>query len=711
MEEYGVKYKKAKNGRLQAEVGGYVVVTPPVPSTPEGFINGHVTDWRQQKWDRKLAYPTEEAIAAMKPGERDSLRAREAGRLMEGGGAWIMLAGKPFYLTPDHYFFLTHFKLPELEYPTFYEADAKDYLWNVGVENDEYCMGGVMMGARQRGKTARRAARLLRKAMTTPGVLIGIQSMTDDKAKDVLNIFISHALREMSDLIRPVTSLSTDDAQTEIAFKEPARRGKAAQAAPKQLALNSRINRKNAKPGAYDSKTVYELFSDEWAKMQDYDTEKRMTVVSRMMWARDGKRKGRIWMYSTIDEDEAFEVAMPRRVWDGSDPLVRLANGRTKTGMVRLFISCLEASVVDEFGRNDIPASIALWEANAPNKETDPIGYRRYCRANPRSPEDGFASASKDSTFNLEALDNARDANTTHFNATGRYHWGTYNLEYEEGDDSKVKYVPTKNGRFRIVVQALPAVLNAVQADGVHTSILGTFTKWKPLNEARNVCGCDPYNARKVRDLGAASRAAAYAFWKPDELHERDRFIPGTFIERPSYWPSDSFFIEYINRPATPFVFFEDMIKMCHMLGAPILIENNKDALIGHFEDRGYAEFMSGRISIIPSENKKIEKKKKKKTETPSMAASKNSQTSTTEQWAERISQFTHGPLILDPRRMPFNEQIESVTTVDLAKTQPYDAAVATGWTFMLARKFRKPAAAPPPREEYALSELYVEGM
>lgn len=709
MEDYGVTYKKVK-GCLQAVVGNILVTTPPIPPLSE-FINGDVTDWRKQKWDRSRAYPTEEAIASMKPGEQDALRAREATRLLDGGGAWLMLAGKPFYLTPDHYFFLTHFQLPELEHPTFYEADAKDYLWNVGVEQDLYCIGGVFMGARQRGKTARRAARKLRLAMTSPGKMLGIQSKTEDAARDVLNRFISHALRNMSDLIRPITNLATDDAQTKIEFKEPARRGKAAQNAPRLRALNSLIVRKNSKATAFDGVTLYELLSDEWAKKQDYDTEERLTVVSRMMWARDGRRKGRIWMYSTIDEKEDFEVEMPRRVWEGSNTLQRLPNGRTKTGIVSLFMSCLEASVVDEFGRNDIPASLKLWEENAPDKETDPIGYRRYCRANPRTPEDGFASGNKDSTFNLDALDDARDNNTSYFNQTGKYYWQTCNLVPDETDPEGLrrKIVPTKSGRFQIVREAMPTDLNAFSVKGTHTSILGTFPLVEPLNEARNVVGCDPYNARRVRDLGAASRAAAYCFWKPDELHEREKLIPGTNVERPGYWPSDSFFIQYLIRPATPQIFFEDMISLCLITGAPILIENNKDALLAHFEDRGMAPFMAMNTSIVASINAKIDQKqrKTKKGETFGVAASANAQGGTTDQWAERISAYTHGPLILDPRRMPFNEQIGSIVTLNLADTKKYDAAVATGWTMLLARRFRKVNPPPPPRESYRLSEHF----
>lgn len=698
--ERALVLKKQRDGRLLAVIGDLPCYTPAVPTAPEGFLNGSVTKRKDQRWARN--FPSEEEIEAMPEHEQDALRAREAGRLLDGGGAWFLNDGEPTYLTPDHYFFLTHFQLPNGDYAEFREADVKDFMWSVAVSEDEQCIGGIFMGARQRGKTARRAARHLRVAMTTPGVHLGIQSKTDDDAKEILNGYISHALREMSALIKPVTSLSTDDAQTQIAFKAPARRGKAGQAAKKVKALNSRINRKNSKANAYDGRTLYEVLSDEWAKKQEYDTEERMTVISRMMW-RKGKRIGRIWMPSTIDEKDDFEVEMPRRIWDNSNPTQRNPNGRTKTGLVRLFISTHEGNILDDYGRSDLAASIADWELNAPDKDSDPIGYRRYCRANPRDPEDGFASANRDSTFNLDNLDAARDANTAYFNKHGRYRWVQADLVWEdEVERTRVKVSPNgKNGRFKLIEQALPVDRNAVLACGTHTSMYGTFTKYKPLHEARNVVGCDPYNARKVANLGAASKAAAYAFWKPDELHERERF-DAIGKEVFGYWPSDSFFVEYIGRPPTPDIFFEDMVKLCHLLGAPILIENNKDALLAYFEDRGYGDFMAGKISIVASENNKLDKKKKKGDVTPGMAAA----TGTTEQWAERISSFTHGPLGQDYRRMPFLEQIKSVTDLNIKDTQKYDAAVATGWTLLLARKFRRVPPPPPPRDSYRVSSL-----
>jgi hypothetical protein len=59
--------------------------------------------------------------------------------------------------------------------------------------------------------------------------------------------------------------------------------------------------------------------------------------------------------------------------------------------------------------------------------------------------------------------------------------------------------------------------------------------------------------------------------------------------------PSNFFFLEYIARPDTVEIFFEEMIMACHFYGMPILIENNKQRLLYHFKNRGYRAFSLNR--------------------------------------------------------------------------------------------------------------------
>ena len=55
------------------------------------------------------------------------------------------------------------------------------------------------------------------------------------------------------------------------------------------------------------------------------------------------------------------------------------------------------------------------------------------------------------------------------------------------------------------------------------------------------------------------------------------------------------FFLEYISRPQTAEIFFEDVLMACVFYGMPILAENNKPRLLYHFKRRGYRGFSMNR--------------------------------------------------------------------------------------------------------------------
>ena len=59
--------------------------------------------------------------------------------------------------------------------------------------------------------------------------------------------------------------------------------------------------------------------------------------------------------------------------------------------------------------------------------------------------------------------------------------------------------------------------------------------------------------------------------------------------------PPNRFFLEYIARPQTAEIFFEDVLMACVFYGMPLLAENNKPRLLYHFKRRGYRGFSMNR--------------------------------------------------------------------------------------------------------------------
>jgi hypothetical protein len=99
-----------------------------------------------------------------------------------------------------------------------------------------------------------------------------------------------------------------------------------------------------------------------------------------------------------------------------------------------------------------------------------------------------------------------------------------------------------------------------------------------PGNEHVGAFGCDSYDISGTVD-GRGSNGA---------LHGLTKFSMEDA-------PPDHFFLEYIARPQTAEIFFEDVLMACVFYGMPLLCENNKPRLLYHFKRRGYRGYSMNR--------------------------------------------------------------------------------------------------------------------
>ncbi len=73
--------------------------------------------------------------------------------------------------------------------------------------------------------------------------------------------------------------------------------------------------------------------------------------------------------------------------------------------------------------------------------------------------------------------------------------------------------------------------------------------------------------------------------------------------------PNNCFFLEYITRPQTAEIFFNDVLMACRFYGMPILIENNKMGLLQHFYNKGYRGYCLHRFDKPMNRLSQTEKK------------------------------------------------------------------------------------------------------
>jgi hypothetical protein len=190
-----------------------------------------------------------------------------------------------------------------------------------------------------------------------------------------------------------------------------------------------------------------------------------------------------------------------------------------------------------------------------------------YYRQFPRTESHAFRDESRSSLFNLTKLYQQIDYNDSLMRdkvlTRGSFTW------HDGKKDTRVVWTPDPKGRF--LVSWIPSkqyMNNVVTKGGIRF----------PGNEHMGAFGCDPYDISGTVG-GGGSNGALHGLTK---YHMEDA-------------PVNHFFLEYIARPQTAEIFFEDVLMACVFYGMPILAENNKPRLLYHFKNRGYRKFSINR--------------------------------------------------------------------------------------------------------------------
>ena len=274
-----------------------------------------------------------------------------------------------------------------------------------------------------------------------------------------------------------------------------------------------------------------------------------------------------------------------KKLYDDSNVNKRNANGQTRSGLYSLFIP-MEwnyEGYIDSYGYPvfDTPQKpmfgphgtsikigvIEYWDNEVEGLKEDSDGLNEFYRQFPRTTKHAFRDESKMSLFNLskiyEQIDYNEDLKQQRVVTQGSFQW-------EDGvRDTKVIFAPNKDGRFIISwVPPLNLQNRVVTKNGIKY----------PGNEHMGAFGCDSYDISGTVD-GKGSNGS---------LHGLTKFSMEDA-------PADHFFLEYIARPQTAEIFFEDVLMACIFYGMPILAENNKPRLLYHFKRRGYRGFSMNR--------------------------------------------------------------------------------------------------------------------
>jgi len=500
-------------------------------------------------------------------------------------GYWFINNQAKTYITGSHYMYLQWTKT-DVGHPDFRESNRIFFLFWEACKADARCFGMCYLKNRRSGFSFMASSESVNIATLAKDARIGMVSKTGPDAKKMFTDKVVPIANNYPFFFQPVRDGMTTP-KTELAFRVPAskitRKNMDQEQGEDVDGLDTSIDWRNTADNSYDGEKLRFLIEDEAAKL-----EKPMNIENgwriRKTCLRLGARIiGKCMMGSTSNAlDKGGENY--KRLFADSDVTKRNKNGQTLSGLYSLFIP-MEYNFegyIDEFGHAVletpekpvrsaegtwiIQGVIEYWNNEVASLKSNPDALNEFYRQFPRTESHAFRDETKSSIYNLTKIYQQVDYNDGMLEdrvlTRGFFHW-------KDGEkDGEVIWTPDRNGRF--LVSWIPEIAmrnNFISKNG---------TRY-PLNEHVGAFGCDPY------DISGATFGGSNG-----SLHGLTKF-------NMSNAPSNAFFLEYIARPQTAEIFFEEVLMACVFYGMPILAENNKARLLYHFKNRGYRGFSMNR--------------------------------------------------------------------------------------------------------------------
>jgi hypothetical protein len=588
-------------------------------------------------------------------------------------GFWFMNNGKPTYITGSHYMYLQWSKI-DIGYPDFREANRILYIFWEACRADNRSFGMIYLKIRRSGFSFMSSSECVNIATLAKDARVGILSKTGADAKKMFTDKVVPINSNLPFFFKPVMD-GMDKPKTELAYRVPA-----AKITKKNMhdvdgneveGLDTTIDWKNTEDNSYDGEKLLLLAHDEsgkWIKPNNILNNWRVTKTCLRLGS---KIIGKCMMGSTSNA-LAKGGQNFKDLYEDSRISTRNANGQTKSGLYALFIP-MEWNMegfIDLYGMPVLRkpsqpikgidgnwimnGAIDYWEAEVDSLKNDPDALNEYYRQFPRTESHAFRDESKAALFNLTKIYQQIDYNDT---LIKEHHLTRGSFSWKDGiKDTQVIFTPDTRGRFLVGWTPNKGLQNQVyDKNGVKY----------PGNEHIGAFGCDSYDISGVV-VGRGSNGALHGLTK---FHMDDA-------------PINQFFLEYIARPQTAEIFFEEVLMACVFYGMPILIENNKPRLLYHFKNRGYRGFCINRPDKTYNKLSKTERE---------LGGIPNSSEDVKQAHAAAVESYIEkyvGMISEDEMGyMPFTRTLEDWAKFDVSDRTMYDATISSGLAIMACQK------------------------
>ena len=598
-------------------------------------------------------------------------------------GAWFMNNGIPTYLTGSHYFYLRWANI-DIGLPDYRDANRIFFYFWEACKADNRCFGMCYLKNRRSGFSFMSSSEIIHQATQSYDSQFGIMSKTGDDAKKMFTRKAVPISMRLPFFFKPIQS-GEERPKSELEYAIPSTRltkRKLKEGVVEddffEEGLDTTVSWRNTNNNSYDGDKLKLLILDEAGKIEskqgDIETSWRIHKTCLRLGS---KVVGKCMMGSTCNALDKGGREF-KNLFEQSDlsEVKRDGNGRTPSGLYALFIPMEFGyeGYIDKFGfpvfeSPEEPVEgmdgemieigvIDEHKNTVKGLKEYPDSLNEYHRQYPRTTSDAFRDEATNSLFNLTRIyDQIYHNNEFEQRALatqGSFRWK------DGAEGNIVEFYPNNRGRFKVSWFPPKHMQNRVfEQDGYKI----------PGNKEFGCFGCDSYDISGTVG-GGGSKGALHGL---------------TMASMNGDVPDNEFFLEYVARPQTAEIFYEDVLMAVHFYGMEILIENNKPRLLYYFKDRGYRRFCMNRPDKRRHELSVTERELGGVPNTSE--AMKILHSSAIESYIEE----NVGNIVRNGEekigRMPFNRTLEDWAGFDITKRTKFDASISSGLAIMATKR------------------------
>ena len=591
-------------------------------------------------------------------------------------GFWFYNKDVPTYISGTHYMYLQWSKM-DVGSPNFRESNRLFFIFWEACKADSRSFGMCYLKNRRSGFSFMASGEVVNLATISSDSRYGILSKSGPDAKSMFTDKVVPISVNYPFFFKP-TQDGMDRPKTELAYRVPAskftRRKLTATTTDEALqdlkGLDTTIDWKNTGDNSYDGEKLKLLVHDEsgkWERPNNILNNWRVTKTTLRLGSRI---VGKCMMGSTSNALDKGGDNFKKLYYD-SDVTKRNRNGQTRSGLYSLFIPMEwnyegyidsygipvfenpTEEVIGPYGDRIRDGVVDYWNNEVDGLKDDQDALNEFYRQFPRTEQHAFRDETKQSLFNLtkiyEQVDYNEEVKMSGLVTQGSFQW-------RNGiKDTSVEFMPNKNGRFKISWIPEVNMQNRV--------IVKNGVKF-PGNEHVGAFGCDSYDISGTVDRLGSNGA----------LHGVTKFS----MENA---PPNRVFLEYVARPQTAEIFFEDVLMACVFYGMPILAENNKPRLLYYLKRRGYRGYSMNRPDKVWNKLSVTEKE---------IGGIPNSSEDIKQAHAAAIESYIEnyvGQLGDSYGDMYFQRTLEDWAKFDINNRTKFDASISSGLALMACNK------------------------